>query len=188
MCAREKKKPQKTPTIFITFGFLHMCVCQTQPHTSTHTWVRGPAGTSELIRCVRIKCQPPCNCRDSARCFSPLLALRVSSFYWLYSQQWQNCVSMGDKFLCSGGNKPRVSPAEFSVNDISHWFLWTVSKVPPAPTRPNSPSSHPTFPCSSNRPSPLFLAIEPGSVAGFCSMWEVLKGQTRPVQRPPWLT
>lgn len=45
-----------------------------------------------------------------------------------------------------------------------------------SPSRPNSPSSYLTFSCSTNHPSPLFLAMEPGSVVGFCSMWDVLKG------------
>lgn len=80
------------------------------------------------------------------------------------------------------GNKPTASPTESSVTDISRWFVWTVSQVPPTPSRLNSPSSHSTFPCPTKHPSLFFLAVEHGSVARFCFMQEILKGMVRPVE------
>lgn len=55
-----------------------------------------------------------------------------------------------------GGTNQQASPAESSVTDISRWFVWTVFKSPSHPRSPKQAIIPPTFPCSTNHPSPLF--------------------------------
>lgn len=82
----KEKKKKHSPCLLLHLGF-YTCVSvgHSSTHPCAHTWVRGPAGSSKLIRCIWVKCQSPRDGRDSPQCFSPLLA--VSSLYFLSSQQ-----------------------------------------------------------------------------------------------------
>lgn len=135
---KKKKKEKKHSACLLHLGF-YTCVSagHSSTHPRTHTWVRGPAGSSELRRCVWVKCQPA---RDWPRCFCSCL--------------FTSCLSK---------SRP-PSPAQ-----TAHHPIWR------------------SLALLTTLPS-LFRATEPGSVAGFCSMWEVFEGLMCPVPCSPWLT
>lgn len=168
MCTKEKKK-KKERKHWACLLHMRFYTCVSDGHSSTHpcahTGVRGPAGSSELMRCVWVKCHVMALIRPDAFAVVPLLPVFPTV----------------TKLSLDGEQMPLQWGGQ--INSISRWgwliFLADLFERLHHPIW-QSLALPTTLP-------PLFLAMEPDSVTGFCSMWEVFKDLMRPVRLSPWL-
>lgn len=113
MCAREKKKlKNKTDHVYDFWVFAHPCF---------HTWVRGPSGSSELIRCVWLK--------NASRHMTVAVCLDAFSPRFMQSEShlFASCLPNNDKIVSRRGTKASAvggnKPTSVSRRVLSDWYF-----------------------------------------------------------------